>query len=51
MAKFKVIISDPETGNSKVVELEEARALPLIGKKIGDIIDGSIVDLINNNVF
>lgn len=50
MAKFKVIISDPETGNSKVVELEEARALPLIGKKIGDIIDGSIVDLAGHKV-
>ncbi|MEM3700338.1 MAG: 30S ribosomal protein S6e [Candidatus Bathyarchaeia archaeon] len=45
MPKFKVIISDPETGTSKSVELEEARALPLIGKKIGDIVDGSIVDL------
>ncbi|MEM3731421.1 MAG: 30S ribosomal protein S6e [Candidatus Bathyarchaeia archaeon] len=50
MAKFKVIISDPETGNSKVVELEEARALPLIGKKIGGIIDGSIVDLAGHKV-
>ncbi|MGB9841245.1 MAG: 30S ribosomal protein S6e [Candidatus Bathyarchaeales archaeon] len=45
MAKFKVIVSDPETGTSKVVELEEARAAPLIGRKIGEIVDGSIVDL------
>ena len=45
MAKFKAIISDPENGTSKVVELEEARAAPLIGRKIGEIIDGSIVDL------
>jgi len=45
MAKFKVIVSDPESGTSKVVELEEARASPLIGRKIGEIIDGSIVDL------
>jgi small subunit ribosomal protein S6e len=45
MAKFKVIVSDPETGTSKAVELEEARALPLIGKKIGEVVDGSIVDL------
>lgn len=44
MAKFKVIISDPESGTSKVVELEEARAAPLIGRKIGEIVDGSIVD-------
>jgi small subunit ribosomal protein S6e len=45
MAKFKVIISDPETGTSKVVELEEARAVPFIGRKIGESIDGAVVDL------
>jgi small subunit ribosomal protein S6e len=44
MAKFKVIVSDPEAGTSKAVELEEARAAPLIGRKIGEVIDGSIVD-------
>jgi len=45
MAKFKSIISDPETGTSKVVELEENRATPLIGRKIGEVVDGSMVDL------
>jgi len=45
MAKFKVIISDPETGTSKVVELEEARAVPFIGRKIGETVDGAVVDL------
>ncbi|MGQ9506697.1 MAG: 30S ribosomal protein S6e [Candidatus Bathycorpusculaceae bacterium] len=45
MPKFKIIISDPETGTSKAIELEETRALPLIGKKIGDVVDGSIMDL------
>jgi small subunit ribosomal protein S6e len=45
MAKFKVIVSDPETGTSKVVELEESRATPLIGRKIGEVVDGAIVDL------
>jgi len=45
MAKFKVIISDPQTGTSKVVELEETRAVPFIGRKIGETIDGSVVDL------
>jgi len=44
MAKFKVIISD-SNGTSKSVELEDARAVPIIGKKIGDIIDGSVVGL------
>ena len=45
MAKFKVIVSDPETGTSKIVELEEARAAPLIGRKIGEAVDGAVVDL------
>jgi len=45
MAKFKVIVSDPETGTSKVVELEEARATPLVGRRIGETLEGSIVDL------
>jgi small subunit ribosomal protein S6e len=45
MAKFKIILSDPETGTSRVIELEETRAVPLIGRKIGDVIDGSVVDL------
>ena len=45
MAKFKIIVSDPETGTSRVVELEETRAVPLIGRKIGEVIDGSVVDL------
>ena len=44
MAKFKVIVSDPE-GTSKVVELEENRAAPLIGRKIGEIMDGSVVNI------
>jgi small subunit ribosomal protein S6e len=45
MAKFKVIVSDPEAGTSKVVELEEARAAPFIGRKLGETIDGAVVDL------
>jgi small subunit ribosomal protein S6e len=45
MAKFKVIVSDPQVGTSKVVELEEARAAPFIGRKIGEIMDGAVVDM------
>jgi small subunit ribosomal protein S6e len=50
MAKFKVIVSDPETGTSSVLELEEARASPLIGRKLGEIIDGSIVNMAGSKV-
>jgi small subunit ribosomal protein S6e len=45
MAKFKVIVSDPQAGTSKVVELEEARANPFIGRRIGETLDGAVVDL------
>ena len=45
MAKFKIIVSDPQTGTSKVVELEEARAAPFIGRKIGETMDGAAVDM------
>ncbi|MFP3985786.1 MAG: 30S ribosomal protein S6e [Candidatus Bathyarchaeia archaeon] len=45
MAKFKIIISDPEVGESRIVELEGSRAVPLIGRRIGETIDGAAVGL------
>ena len=45
MAKFKIIVSDPETGKSQSVELEETQAVPLIGRKLGEVIDGAVVKL------
>lgn len=45
MAKFKVIVSDPTTSKSKVVELEGARAVPLIGRRLGETLDGSVVGM------
>jgi len=45
MAKFKVIVSNPEDGTSKVIELEEVRAAPLIGRRIGETISGAIIDM------
>jgi len=47
MAKFKIIVSDPDQSKSKVVELEGARAVPLIGKRLGETIDGSVVGMSN----
>jgi small subunit ribosomal protein S6e len=44
MAKFKVIVSDTD-GTSKVFELEDVKAIPLVGRRIGEIIDGTIVGL------
>ncbi|RLI11524.1 30S ribosomal protein S6e, partial [Candidatus Bathyarchaeota archaeon] len=50
MAKFKIIISDPETGKSRSIELEGERAVPLIGRKIGDVLDGAIVGLAGHKI-
>lgn len=40
-----LIISDPEKGTSQKVVLEDARLNPLINKRIGEIIDGTIANL------
>ena len=45
MAKFKVIVSDQTDGTSQSVELEETQAVPLIGRKLGEVIDGAAVKL------
>ena len=45
MAKFKVIVSDPADGTSQSMELEETQAVPLIGRKLGEVIDGTAVKL------
>ena len=45
MAKFKVVLSDPEEKKAKTIELEGTHVAPLIGKKIGDIIDGIILGM------
>ncbi len=45
MAKFKVIISDPTTGKSAASEIEGSRAQALIGRALGETIDGSALGL------
>ena len=45
MAKFKIIISDPETGKSRSIEVEGTQAVPLVGRKLGEVIDGSVVKM------
>jgi small subunit ribosomal protein S6e len=43
MPKFKLIISNQEEGESKSVEIEGSRAQSLIGLRIGEVLDGSMV--------
>ncbi len=45
MAKFKVIVSDPSASKSKVVELDGARAVPLVGRRLGESVDGSVLGM------
>jgi small subunit ribosomal protein S6e len=40
-----LIIADPDTGKSQKVEIEDAKMTPLIGRRIGEIIDGTIANL------
>jgi small subunit ribosomal protein S6e len=45
MAKFKLIVSDPDTGKSSVSEVEGSRAQALIGRTLGETIDGSALGI------
>ncbi len=42
---FKLVISDPETGRAIQYELDEAKTNALIGKRVGDVIEGDIIGL------
>ncbi len=42
---MKLVVNDPETGKSFQIELDEEKSKALMGKKIGDVIDGVIADL------
>lgn len=45
MAKFKLIVSDPTTGKSSASEIEGARAQALVGRSLGEIMDGSALGI------
>jgi small subunit ribosomal protein S6e len=45
MVTFKLILSDPKTGKSEASEVKDANAQPLIGRRIGEVIDGSTIGL------
>ena len=46
MANFKFVVNDPETRRSYQVEIEQSKALGIIGKKIGDEIDLDFLGLV-----
>ncbi len=45
MGGMKIVISDPRTGKARQIEIDEKKAGPLIGLKIGDTFDGVLVGL------
>jgi len=45
MVSFKLILSDPKTGKSEASEVKDAQAQPLLGRKIGEVIEGSTIGL------
>jgi len=45
MVSFKLVLSDPKTGKSEASEVKDAQAQPFLGRKIGEVIDGSTVGL------
>ena len=45
MAEFKIVVSDPKTGKSINKEIKDKSAQTLMGMKIGQEIDATIVDI------
>jgi small subunit ribosomal protein S6e len=45
MASFKVIIADPKTRKSQSVEIKDQDAQPLLGLKLGEEIDGTLLGI------
>jgi small subunit ribosomal protein S6e len=43
MVEFKIVVSDPKTTKSEVLQVKDANAQALLGRKIGEILDGSIL--------
>ena len=50
MAKFKLIVSDPSTGKCVVSDLEGARAQALIGRSLGEVVDGAALGITGSAV-
>jgi small subunit ribosomal protein S6e len=45
LASFKLVLSDPKTGKSEVQELKDATAQPLLGRKVGEVLDAGPLGL------
>ena len=45
MVSFKLVVSDPKTGKSEASEVKDAAAQSLVGRKIGEVVDGAPLGL------
>ncbi|MCL4355483.1 MAG: 30S ribosomal protein S6e [Nitrososphaerota archaeon] len=45
MVSFKLVLSDPKTGKSEAQELKDTPAQLLVGRKIGNVLDGATIGL------
>ncbi|MDA4125332.1 MAG: 30S ribosomal protein S6e [Thaumarchaeota archaeon] len=45
MASFKLVLSDAKTGKSEVQELKDETAQPLLGRKVGEVLDATSLGL------
>ena len=45
MVSFKLVVSDPKTGKSESAEVKDASAQMLVGRKIGEVVDGTSVGM------
>jgi len=43
MAQFKVVVSDPATGKSEVIEAKDSAAQFFVGRHIGEVVDLSAI--------
>ena len=51
MAKFKLNVSEPKTGKTSTSELEGPKAKPLLGRAIGETVDGSTIGISGKTVY
>lgn len=42
---FKLVISDPETGKAIQYELDDVKTNALVGKQVGEIVEGDVLGL------
>lgn len=45
MPEFQLVLSDPRTGKAVKLDLKDPQSSVLLGLKIGDVVDGSVIGI------